>query len=248
MTRATISTLTLGSTEVSFFLMPDASYGYTYEWLAQLIERDKSILSDKKSPYYLDSLVKEGGGKGFTNQTVSVVGISKSKFKYVTSEQLMQIFVSLVKLGHAEILNLLAACAIEALERRADAAVGKQRAEEERNYRIKNRLEGIAARRGLTDAVKDYLSTQNCSENYEKHIWHNLTDAIYVRLFGGNCKQIVSMLKLGDIKLRDGISPKALKALEYAEAGVMNAIDNGFEPIAAVSIYFDSPISVVCKL
>jgi hypothetical protein len=137
--KAIRATITLGDIELDCYQMPDGSYGYSFVWLANLIDRDKSILSDKKSPYYLDSLVRSAGGKGFTSQSTSVKGISKSKFKFVDSRTLMLILDSLVKLGHQNVLNLLTACAIESLERRADAAHKKVRTEQEYNERLEER-------------------------------------------------------------------------------------------------------------
>lgn len=138
-TKAVRATINLGDIELDCYQMPDGSYGYSYVWLAHLIDRDKSILSNKKSPYYLDSLVKSAGGKGFTNLSTAIEGISKSKFKFVDSHTLMLILDSLVKLGHQNVLNLLTACAIEALDRRADVAHQKVRAEQEYNERLDER-------------------------------------------------------------------------------------------------------------
>ena len=67
---------------------------------------------------------------------------------------------------------IIDAVLIEAIERRADAAFGVQRSEEERNQRFKARVDGIATRRTLTDAIKDFISTHpELSDNAIKFMY-----------------------------------------------------------------------------
>jgi hypothetical protein len=160
--KAVRAAIKLGDIELDCYQMPDGSYGYSYDWLANLINRDKSILSDKKSPYYLDSLVKAASGKGFSSQNTAVEGISKSKFKFVDSHTLMLILDSLVKLGHQDVLKLLTACAIEALDRRADAAHKKVRTEEEHNQRL---IERQSHREDFHPKFTAWLKLDGCEGN-----------------------------------------------------------------------------------
>jgi hypothetical protein len=78
--KAVRATITLGDIDLDVFQLPDGSYGYTYEWLGTVIGRDKSILSNKNSPFCLYSLNKSLSKEALTNQRVSVEGISKANF------------------------------------------------------------------------------------------------------------------------------------------------------------------------
>jgi hypothetical protein len=70
--KAVRAPITLGDTELDVYQLPDSSYGYEYIWLAELIQRDKQILSNKKSPYALQNIL----GKDKTNWNTKVNGIS----------------------------------------------------------------------------------------------------------------------------------------------------------------------------
>jgi protein involved in sex pheromone biosynthesis len=78
------------------------SYRYGYAFLTSLIERDKSILSDKKSPYALQNIL----GKDKTNWNTKVNGISLDyTLNSVTEDSLMLIFGAFAKLGDKQILS-----------------------------------------------------------------------------------------------------------------------------------------------
>lgn len=47
----------LGEYEIEAYLHKDGSYSFGYEFLAEIAEKDKSILSNKKSPYHLKRLI-----------------------------------------------------------------------------------------------------------------------------------------------------------------------------------------------
>ncbi len=57
-----------------------------------LINKDKQILSDKKSPFYLPTLSKGLVAIGKFNQTISVEGISGT-YKYLTEQQIIEILL-----------------------------------------------------------------------------------------------------------------------------------------------------------
>jgi hypothetical protein len=70
--------------------------------------------------------------------------------------------------GHTIALNLLGACAEEALERRADAAHGKKRTEEERDERLAFRTQSKATRLSYTDILKAKLIEQYGEDEYKR--------------------------------------------------------------------------------
>jgi hypothetical protein len=163
--KAVRAKIKLGTIELDVFQLPDGNYSYGIEYLASLCGKDKQILSDKKSPYLLSSLLRNDK----TSLTVKIDGIGYS-YKTINQSQFGIALGSLAKLGHSEAINILEATFEEALERRADSAFNVQRSEDERNERLKSLIEGKVARRSLTDWIKHYIDSHDVSDNYKKFI------------------------------------------------------------------------------
>jgi hypothetical protein len=235
-TKAVQAKITLGDIDLAVFKLPDGSYGYTYEWLGDLIGRDKSILSDKKSPFYLYSLNKSLSKEALTNQRVSVEGISKAKLNYLTDPQLMVVLGSLAYMVPDKVVPLLVACGIEALERRADAAFGVKRDEEERNDRMAARIKGKVARRALTDVIKDYMDSHELSDNYKRWIFTLCSDHLNKIILGAKAKQARDFYQIPKSSLlRNHIPVAALRELELTEEMAARLIEErDMEPLEAV--------------
>jgi hypothetical protein len=182
--KAKVTNIVLAHIPVRVFLLPDFTYGYTYDWLSSLIKKDKTVLSDKKSVFYIYKLIKSLPDKDLTNQKVAVEGISNSKFTYLTSTQVIEALKSLVMLKVDGVLDLLTACALETLDRRADKAFGIQRSEEEYNERTLARKEGKESRLTFTNAIKSYIERNGISGNEAKFMYKNATDKLYCCLTG----------------------------------------------------------------
>jgi glycosyltransferase involved in cell wall biosynthesis len=235
-TKATRAKIKLGDIDLDVFQLPDGSYGYTYEWLGSLIDRDKSILSDKKSPFYLYSLNKSLSKEALTNQRVSVEGISKAKLNYLTEPQLMVVLGSLAHMVPEKVVPLLVACGIEALERRADAAFGVIRDEEERNELMAARVKGKVARRSLTDVIKAYIESHEVSDNYKKFIFSNCSDHLNKIILGAKAKQARDFYQIPESSLlRNHVPVAALRELELTEEMAARLIEErDMEPLEAV--------------
>ena len=132
---------------------------------------------------------------------------------------------------------LVNACVMEALERRADAAFGIQRSEEERNQRLAIRTQGKVARRYLTDSIADYLEANpELSDCYRKFIWSNCSDHLNLIILGAKAKQAKEFLEVPkNSLLRNHIPIAALNELERVEDLASRLIDDKeMEPLAAV--------------
>jgi hypothetical protein len=235
-TEAVRATITIGDMDLDVFQLPDGSYGYTYEWLGALIGRDKSILSDKKSPFYLYTLNKSLSKEALTNQRVFVEGISKAKLNYLTADQLMVVLGSLAYMVPEKVVPLLTACGIEALERRADAAFGVVRDEKERNDRMAARFKGKVARRALTDVIKDYMDSHELSDNYKRWIFTLCSDHLNKIILGAKAKQAREFYQIPESSLlRNHIPVAALRELELTEEMAARLIEErDMEPLEAV--------------
>jgi hypothetical protein len=248
--KATRATIKLGNIELNCFQMPDGSYGYEYVWLADLIGKDKQILSDKKSPYYLKGIV----GEALAHQTIKIEGISASdnKKKYLNQQQLGNVLGVFSNLGHTKATDLLIACFAEALDRRADNAFGVQRTEQDRNDRLAARTVGKVARRSLTDAITSYLDRHpELSENYSRHIWSNCSDHLNKIILGAKSKAAKEFYGVASNSLlREHIPVAALNELERTEDLAGRHIDErDLEPLEAVkmaaSVMFCKTIGLV---
>jgi hypothetical protein len=148
------------------------------------------------------------------------------KFKVETSDGIRQ--ASLIDLDVAvafwvlcdniESRALLAACAMEALERRLDRAFNVQRTEEERNQRLAIRIKGKIERRNLTDAIRDYIDNTDVSDNYRKFVYSNCSDIVNKFVLGCSAKTARTVLNLNDtVLLRDHLPPSALRQITRIE-------------------------------
>jgi hypothetical protein len=234
--KAVRAPITLGDTELDVYQLPDSSYGYEYIWLAELIQRDKQILSNKKSPYYLKGIV----GEALANQTIKIDGISASdnKKKYLTQDQLMAVLAAFSKLGHDNCLAILLACAIEALERRADAAFNVLRTEEERNQRFIIRRDGILSRHFWTDTVDWWVKNhpEQVSDNYRRFVYSNVSDCLNRTLFGKTARQLLEHYDLPkDASPRDYFPSETLRLVDSIEKAVgVRVRKTGAEPKQAL--------------
>jgi len=237
-TKAKRAVIKLGDIELDVFQLPDGKYGYTYQWIAEMIERDKQILSDKKSPFYIPKLTKGLLSIGKFSQTVSVENISGT-YRYLTSEQLLNVFSSLIELGYNQFTPMLVSCAVEALERRADNAFGIMRTEEERNDRLQARIDGKVARRTLTDSIRDYLERHpEVSDNYRKFIYINCSEYLNKIVLGCRSNQAKEYYDVPKHSLlRNHLTRAALRELEGTERLASRHIDNrDLEPLEAVKM------------
>jgi hypothetical protein len=234
--KAVRATITLGDIKLDVFQLPDGSYGYTYEWLGNLIGRDKSILSNKKSPFCLYNLNKSLSKEALTNRRVFVEGISKAKLNYLTESELMVVLGSLAYMVPEKVVPFLVACGIETLERRADTAFGVVRDEEERNDRMTARIKGKVARRTLTDVIKNYIESHEVSDNYKKFIFSNCSDHLNKIILGAKAKQAKEFYQVPESSLlRNHIPVAALRELELTEEMASRLIEErDMEPLEAV--------------
>jgi hypothetical protein len=229
--KAERATITLGDIELDVFQLPDGSYRYSYELLAAILEKDKSILSDKKSPYDIRKLT----GNPETNQKVKLDGIGYS-YSTISQKDLTSALLSLVKLGCIKAYAYVEAALQEPFEARADAAFNVIRTEEARNNRLAQRAKNTMIRRTLTDSIRDYTIKHESSETYIKFIYSNCSDHLNKIILGARAKQAKEFYALpAHSLLRNHIPVKALRELELVEEMSSRLIDErDVEPLEAV--------------
>lgn len=118
-------------------------------------------------------------------------------------------------------------------------AFNKKFEKEDRQKFLKARVAGVVSRRSLTDAIRDWMDETG---NQDKNLYASITNQIYTRLFGGDTNEMRKLLGIANGEsIRDNLHPKALKAIDNAEDYIAVLIDDGSNPIKAVSMYFNSP-------
>jgi hypothetical protein len=222
----------LGDIPIEVFEIGDGDYGYTYEWLADLIQQDKKILSDKKSIWGLSKLTKGLVANGSVNPKVRVNSIS---YVYLTSDQLALVLQGACLLEPEVFLPLLTACAIEALERRADKAFNNLRTEKEYNDRF-------IARRATKDSfwwfvpeIKSWLDSREVPSSNPTSHYINAFRVMSIGLFGKAPKLIKEELGIskGDLN-RDHFGVESLRRIDQIQRLAKANLQRGSRPMEAV--------------
>jgi len=204
--KAEAATIQIGEKTIDCYQMPDGSYrfsmqqvsnlvGYDKGWLSKVITRAQSqevskSLKPKQSKASISpspltfTILKE---EGFSGQPIEVKTPREDR-GYITAKTISLEDVQVV-ITHAafndkkpEALGLARALLIETLERRADAAFGIKRSEEERNQRLAQRVKRITAWVKWTDVIKSHLEKQG--KTGESAMYKRLTWKANMSLFG----------------------------------------------------------------
>lgn len=138
--RAVKKSILIGDINVDVFQMPDGDYRYGYNFIANLIEKDKSVLSDKRGIYYIGKLIESQ----CYGQNVFLDDI-RLPYVSISSQDLNKALGNLAVLGCQPAIALMVACMAEALETRANQAFNvAQPSIETRNTKIVYILEEVS--------------------------------------------------------------------------------------------------------
>jgi hypothetical protein len=116
-------------------------------------------------------------------------------------------------------------------------AFGVKFDEDDRQRWMRDRQEGKAVRRTLTDAIKNYIDLNpSLSANAIRFMYSNASDAVNRAVFARPAKKLCEDLKVSDRDLlRDSLTDKELRHVQQVEDLAMRLIDSfEFEPLTAV--------------
>lgn len=130
--KAVRATIVLGDIELDCLQYPDGSYHFYSNQLEHQLNIRARNQTGKK---YLQPLL-DGNSKRVTSAKVEG---SQSMLKAYSIDLATQAIAIYASLGNQKCMAVAIACMAEALERRADAAFGVKRTEEERNQRLIDR-------------------------------------------------------------------------------------------------------------
>lgn len=203
----------LGDIELDVFQMPDGSYQISQSQTTNVVNKPPKRMVELAQSERGQILIQSGFEKGLK---VQVEG--SKPVNLVPLEVAFQFWVLELAIGNQAALGLVVACGVEALERRADAAFGIIRTEEERNQRFITRRDGILSRHFWTDTIDEYIKTHEVSDNYKRFIYINASDAVNKAVLGMSAKQFRESLSLPDgISTRDYCTTEQLKQIDTIE-------------------------------
>lgn len=215
------TTIHLGVIPLEVFMEPSGRYVLSQTQVAEAVGKPESSFRDfigSKSPEALPY-------KGFRAEKTSVKG-NNAKINTIPIIVATTYWTKEATVPNIIAARLLGACAAESIERRADAAFGIHREEEERQAFMQARLEGKETRRDLTDAIKSYIDRHSeLSENNRKWLYVNASQRVVLVVFGRKAKKLAEDLGVDPDNLRDALTSKELLLLREVEDTAVRLID-----------------------
>lgn len=233
-TKAVKASIDLGDLNLNVFKLEDGSYRLSQTQVAETVEKDEATFRRWLKLEKVKAMRCGGFNPDILKATVEG---SKGKANLVTIDLAVGYWTKEAVNGNTKSALLLGACATESIERRADKQFGIERSEQERNERLKSRMQGKIARRKLTDSIKDYLQRHPyLGERYCNFIYSDVSDCLNVVLFGMKAAPLCIKRGCPSNKLRDTHSAKDLNTIEHYEQHAMKLIDKfDQEPLAAMN-------------
>lgn len=138
----------LGDIPLNVYQMPDGTYKLAGRNVTDAIGEPKNSLTQKMGVKSLKALPHADLA------CPSIKAESGESFTPIAIEDAALYWGIMSDLGNKKATAILVACTVEAIERRADHALGIEREEKERNERAKLRMSRLLARSNWTDALK----------------------------------------------------------------------------------------------
>jgi hypothetical protein len=156
--------ISLGAIPLNVYQMPSGVYKLAGRNVTDAIEKHDSSLREIMGVKSLKALPHAD------QALLEVRADSGEKFIPVAIEDAVSYWAIMAQKGNQKAVAILAACAIEAIERRADKALGIMVSEQERDARMELRMKRIATRRKWTDALKDrYVALHGVEPSPEQY-------------------------------------------------------------------------------
>lgn len=240
--KAIRAQIKLGEIELDVFQLPDGKYGFSSTSIANILglsshKRVGEILTSKSLKPKTAIALGLGKNEDFTLKLPKISTSDSGNINFLKLELLMLIVsYEAYKNDNEFAQSVLEASLAESLERRADAAFGVLRTEEERNIQFAVRLEGICSRHFWTDTICEYIKTHEVSENYKRFIYSNVSDCVNLKLFGMKAKTVREHFDLPDgALLRDFLPSETLKIIDTIEkATALRVRQTDSEPYQAL--------------
>ena len=211
--KAERATITLGSIDIEVFLLEDGEYRLSKTQVFESVDivsrnTPRWLKSQGLKPLSAERLQFTEKGIG---GTIDSIGISEAiKLWYHVGTQLKNEKAS----------NLVLACAIESVERRADAKFGKIRSEEERNQRIIAKTESKNLFFDFSGEIASWFDRTKAERSQPVERYYSVAyDTINRGLFGKSSKQIRAELGVPTAALiRDYFNAESLRRITQVQS------------------------------
>jgi hypothetical protein len=216
-TKASRAVITLGDIQLDVFQLPDETYFMSSSNIAEALDMTEYSFRGKYMSKELKAILETSPRFVVFGEKLSIED-NNVKVNAIPLELVSLIFGHYASKGNVKATALLIASLTEALERRADAAFGIKRTEEEYNQRLVIRRDGILSRFFWTDVIDEYLRTHEVSDNYKRFIYNHVSDMVNKAVLGMTAKQFRESQGLPDgITTRDYCTTAQLKQIDTIE-------------------------------
>lgn len=222
--KAVRATITLGDIELEVYQLPCGKYIWGATHITKAIgirhSRVAEICATKQAQYLASK------GVGVADFSSTPVSTDIGKGKGYSTEVAFFVWQYEAFKGNELAVALVFSSGVEALERRADAAFGTLRKEEERNQRFITRRDSILSRNFWTDCIDEYAKTHEVSDNYKRWIYIHVSNYLNKHLFGMTSKEIREHYDIGDNSPRDYFPSETLRIVDAIEKTTALRVQN----------------------
>ena len=212
--------------------LPNGDYAIAIPQIVELYQRDDKGFQFLKNNAQRD--IKRLLGKDF--QFLKIASeINPKKVNILALDQFGELTYEVAFKGNEVAKAILKASTTTTLEQAYDIAFNNKQALEAYQERQKARVQGKLTRRTLTHAIQDYINANKgtLSDNYQKWIYNNCTDALNRLVFGRSAKKLREDWSC--LEVRSAMTTEELMIVDSIERLVVTLIDElGFEPLEAI--------------
>jgi hypothetical protein len=228
MQKAKVEKIRLASdVEIDGLYLPDGSYGVAVSQVASLF-----FITPNNATKTVKSLL------GIDSSLLQIRSeLYSGNVNYITLPQFEKVLFKLAVKGNERAIALGEILVGLSLEQLFSDTFGVRFDKEERKARINNRRVGKSTRKTLTDVIKDWCDSNNCTEKVQPYCIY-CSDQINLLLFQMKASEMKEAKNLGKADLlRDNFNSEELRRVEAIEQRMIERIilDN-MKPTDAIKI------------
>ena len=236
--RAVVAMVKVGPLDpIEGLMAEDGEYGVAVPQYADIFETNRQVAS---------RAIKRLMAKASKTSTVSIsfqkwkTEFNQKPVNVILLDDWADLIVELAFSGNAKAQNMVRALHGMAWTQFFADAFNQKFEKNERQEYVTERLKGKSVRRELTDAIKDYLVRNKCSENEHKWMYVHVSDKLNKLLFGLTAKQLCQKYKCPNAQLRDQFNRTDIVNIRRLEEYAMRLVDrDNIHPTLAIEQAFN---------
>ncbi|MGK7948261.1 MAG: hypothetical protein AB4368_05510 [Xenococcaceae cyanobacterium] len=231
--KAVVATINYAGFKFPGLKLPNGNYGIAIPQIVDIYSQDNEGFRPSKNTASRD--FKRLLGKKFRSSKLATE-LDNARINVVDLEVFGLINIQILLKGNKVAQAIAEASTTTTLEQAYDIAFNNKRALEEYQEKQKARVQGKLTRRTLTDAIQEYIKTNKdtLSDNYQKWIYNNCTDATNRIVFGRSAKKLKEDWNCFEV--RSAMTTEELMIVDSIERLAVTLIDDlGFEPKEAIA-------------